>query len=168
MPRKFHASQVRLLHFLTFSSNLRTIPMLCPVRTVRCDYVAGDEHQIISGVSPTIRVWTHSYLWLFLYIFMKSSERRAGMCLISCGRPAAPSLQDPSEVSASLRLPRLPRQATAALPGWWMSTGVGGGRNMCYIRGRCLQNGRICQAKDSFNGDEPRLPRFLLQIHHHS
>ena len=40
------------------------------------------------------------------YIFMKESARRAGMCLISCGRPAVTSLQDPSEVSASLCLPR--------------------------------------------------------------
>lgn len=30
------------------------------------------------------------------------------MCLISCGRPAVRSLHDPSEVSASLRLPRAP------------------------------------------------------------
>ncbi len=37
---------------------------------------------------------------------MKESARRAGMCLISCERPAVRSLQDPSEVSASLRLPR--------------------------------------------------------------
>lgn len=43
---------------------------------------------------------------VFVYIFMKESARRAGMCLISCGQPAVRSLQDPSEVSASLRLPR--------------------------------------------------------------
>lgn len=43
---------------------------------------------------------------VFMYIFMKESARRAGMCLISCGRPAVRSLRDPSEVSAALRLPR--------------------------------------------------------------
>lgn len=37
---------------------------------------------------------------------MKESARRTGMCLISCGQPAVRSLQDPSEVSASLCLPR--------------------------------------------------------------
>lgn len=57
-------------------------------------------------------ICTHGHIQLslcvcvFVYIFMKESARRAGMCLISCGQPAVRSLQDPSEVSASLRLPR--------------------------------------------------------------
>lgn len=41
-----------------------------------------------------------------VYVYMTESARRAGMRLISCGRPAVRSLQDPSEVSASLCLPR--------------------------------------------------------------
>lgn len=61
-----------------------------------------------------VRAWQHMHSWthtvitvcVFVYIFMKESARRAGMCLISCGQPAVRSLQDPSEVSASLRLPR--------------------------------------------------------------
>lgn len=50
-------------------------------------------------------VKTYSLL-VYVYTFMKESARRAGMCLISCGQPAVRSLQDPSEVSASLCLPR--------------------------------------------------------------
>lgn len=48
--------------------------------------------------------WAHIVV-VCVFIFLKESATRAGMCLISCGQPAV-SLQDPSELSASFCLPR--------------------------------------------------------------
>lgn len=121
-------------------------PDLCV--TIRCVCVC------VGSVCTYALVDTHC-VCVFVYIFMKESVRRAGMCLISCGRPAVWSLRDPSEVSAFPGHRRSP----------WV-TDIGSGRrqeeqiavNMCHLTRRCLSDedgkiGKICQSKGFPNGN---------------
>lgn len=56
------------------------------------------------------------------------------MYLISCGRPAVRSLQDPSEVSASLRLPRTSLLSLGdGYSEEWVEEGRGGRRVCSHV-----------------------------------